>query len=116
MKEFVMIFRTDALPEVKFSPDELQSTMKVWENWMDTIIAQNILVSRGNRLGTEGLTIKPGKVIVNGPYAEIKEIIGGFIVIRAKSIAEAGEIAMGCPFVIGGGGTVELRNIIQIND
>lgn len=115
MKEFVLIFRSDYLPEVKFSPDEMQSMMKHWENWMGGIAAQNKLASSGNRLGSEGKSVKPGNVVTNGPYAEIKEIISGFIVIRAGSIDEAAEIAKGCPLVVGGGGHVEVRDVIPMN-
>ena len=115
MNEFVLIFRTDYLPEVKFSPDEMQSVMQQWQNWMGSIAAQNKLVNTGNRLGSNGATLKPGNVITNGPYAEIKEIITGYIVIRAESIDDAIEMAKGCPLVVGGGGQVEIRNIIPMN-
>ncbi|HVS91675.1 MAG TPA: hypothetical protein VHE59_06565 [Mucilaginibacter sp.] len=47
MKEFVLIFRLEELPEINFSPDEMNARMAVWEKWVDSIIAKNILVSRG---------------------------------------------------------------------
>ncbi len=115
MNEFVLIFRTDYLPEVKFSPDEMQSMMQHWQNWMGGIAAQNKLADSGNRLGSNGNTLQPGSVITNGPYAEIKEIITGYIIIRAESIDEAAEMAKGCPLVVGGGGQVEVRNIVPMN-
>jgi hypothetical protein len=115
MNEFVLIFRTDYLPEVKFSPDEMQSMMQHWQNWMGSIAAQDKLADSGNRLGSSGNTLQPGNVITNGPYAEIKEIITGYIIIRAESIDEAAEMAKGCPLVVGGRGQVEVRNIIPMN-
>ncbi|MDB5022962.1 MAG: transcription initiation protein [Mucilaginibacter sp.] len=114
MKEFLMIFRNNALPEAKYSPDEMQAIMKQWENWMGGIAAQNKLANSGSRLGTEGLTIKPGNVIINGPYAEIKEIVGGYIIVRAESLEEAAEIGKGCP-ILNVGGNVELRTQIPMN-
>lgn len=108
MKEFVIIIRLDELPEVKFSPSEVESKMKVFESWMNDVIAKNILVSTGNRLGAEGKVIKNG-VITNGPYVEVKEIIGGYIIIRANSIDEATEIARGIPH--DGNGSIEVRAI-----
>jgi hypothetical protein len=116
MNEFALIFRTDCLPEVRFSPDEMQSIMQHWQNWMGSIAAQNKLVSTGNRLGSNGATLKPGNVITNGPYAEIMEIITGYIIIRAGSIDEAAEMAKGCPLIVGGSGLVEVRNIIPMNN
>jgi hypothetical protein len=109
MKEFVMIIRLEDLPEVNFSPEEMQAGMKVWEKWVDGIIASNTLVSRGNRLGNDGRTIRNGKVITNGPYAEIREIIGGYLIIRANSLDEAAEIAKSAPIV--GNGSIEIRGI-----
>jgi len=111
MKEFVLIFRMDELPEVKLSPEELTSTMEVWENWMDKIIADNILVNRGNRLGSEAKTVKKRNVVINGPYTETREIVGGYIIIRAKNIDEAVEIVKGCPAIIDGRLSVEIRNV-----
>jgi len=111
MKDFVLIIKMHVLPEESFSPDESQSRMQKWESWMDTIIEKNILVSRGNRLGTEIKTVKAGNVVINGPFAETKEIIGGFIIIRASSIDEAVEIVKSCPAVIDGWANIEVRNV-----
>lgn len=57
MKEFVLLFRMDALPEVKFSEDEVIARMTKWEKWMDGLIEKNILASRGNRLESESATV-----------------------------------------------------------
>ncbi|MDB5135338.1 MAG: transcription initiation protein [Mucilaginibacter sp.] len=115
MNEFVLIFRNDFQPEVKFSPDEMQAIMQQWQNWMGGIAAQNKLASSGNRLGGDGKTVKPGNIVTNGPYAEIKEMISGFIIVTADSIEEASEIAKGCP-ILNVGGNVEVRNIIPMNN
>ena len=114
MKEFVFIVRLEELPEDKLSPAELEPMMRIWENWIDSIIAQNILVSRGNRLGRKGRTVKKSKVITNGPYAEIKEILTGVTIVKADTLAEATEIAKGCP-IFNIGGSVEVRGIIVMN-
>ena len=111
MKEFVMIIRLEALPEVNFSPEEEQSLMGAWEKWMDSVIGRNILVSRGNRLGADGRVLKNGVIVTNGPYVELKEMIGGYIIIRADSIDEAAEIAKGAPLV--GVGTIEIRGLFS---
>jgi hypothetical protein len=114
MKEFVMLIRLEELPEVKFSPDEMRAGMAVWEKWIDGIVAKNILASRGNRLAKDGRTIRNGKVITNGPFAEIKEIIGGYLIIRANSIDEAAEIAKEAPLV--GAGSIEIRSLYSEDD
>ncbi len=115
MKEFVMIFRNESFPKVELTPEGMMTVTKEWENWIGGIAAQNKLVSLGNRLGDNGCTLKAGNVITNGPYAEIKEIVGGFSIIRAGSLEEATEIAKGCP-VLKVGGSVEVRDIVPMNN
>jgi hypothetical protein len=114
MKEFVMVYRSEPMGEIKLTPEGNLAVSKEWENWMGGIAAQNKLVSPGMRLGNEGRTVKPGNVVTNGPYAEIKEIIGGLSIFRAGSIEEAAEMAKSCP-ILNVGGNVEVRDIIQVN-
>jgi len=114
MNEFLLIFRRDyATKETQPSPEHLQNMMKDWQNWMGSIAARNKLVSSGNRLADEGKVVKPGALVTNGPYVEIKEAIGGYILIRAESIDEAAEISKGCP-ILTIGGNVEVRTIIPM--
>ena len=49
------------------------------------------------------------------PYAEIKEIVGGYIILKSADWDEAMEIAKGCPVLVYPGATVEVRPIMQIN-
>ena len=112
MKEFLLVFRRDYTSnEEQLSPDQLQNMMKPWEDWMGSIAAQNKLVSSGNRLDNDGKVVKPGNVITNGPYVELKEAIGGYIIISASSLDEAVDVAKGCP-ILQGGGNVEVRELI----
>lgn len=111
MKEFVLIFRLEKVPEANFPREEMLAKMAVWEKWVDGIIASNTLVSRGNRLSKEGRTIRDRKITTKGPYVELGEIIGGYIIIRAGSIDEAAEIASRAPIV--GTGTIEVRGIYE---
>jgi hypothetical protein len=52
-------------------------------------------------------------LMTDGPYAEAKDLIGGYTVIAAKDFDEATEIARGCPF-LGVGGTVEIRSVLSV--
>ena len=114
MNEFVLIFRSDFQPEVKFSPDEMQAIMQQWQTWMGGMASQGKLASSGNRLGGDGKTVRPGNLITNGPYAEIKEMLTGYIIVNADTIDEAAEIAKGCPILLVGG-NVEVRDVIPMN-
>jgi hypothetical protein len=112
MKEFVLIFRLEEVPEVNFSQEEMQAGMAVWEKWMDKLITNGTLTGRGNRLAREGRFIRNKKVITKGPYVELSELIGGFIYIQAASIDEAAEIAAEAPIV--GKGTIEVRALYPV--
>jgi|SRR5450432_659623 hypothetical protein len=114
MNEFLLIFRREYKTAVaQPSPEELQNMMKAWQNWMGSIAARNKLANSGNRLSEEGKVVKPGSVVTNGPYVEMKEAIGGYIIIRADSMEEAAEISKGCP-ILGVGGNVEVRTIVPM--
>lgn len=116
MKEFVMIFRSEPRLEGQVSPQVMQEMMQAWQNWMGGMAAQGKLASSGNRLGTDGRSVKPGNVVTNGPYVEIKEMVGGFIIVRAESFDEAAEMAKGCPLIVASAGTVEIRDIVPMEN
>lgn len=112
MKEFILIFRREdpsGLTEQP-SPDQMQAMTKQWQDWIGSIAAQNKLAATGNRLDTDGRVIRANKV-TNGPYAELKEAIGGFIVVKTNDIDEAAEISKGCP-ILKVGGSVEVRPVM----
>ncbi len=113
MTEFMMIFRNEYNPSFKPSPEQMQASIKQWQDWIGGIAAQGKFVST-NRLGFEGKTLKPNNVIADGPYAEVKEIVGGYILVKASHIDEAMKLAEGCP-ILDIGGHVEVRNVMAMN-
>jgi hypothetical protein len=117
MKEFVLIFRTSSTPSVPPTKEQAEQMMSSWMNWMGSIAAQDKLASNGTRLGiAESKVVKPGNVVTNGPFTEIKEFINGFIIVKANSIDEAVEFAKECPMVTGGGGNVEVRPAVSADN
>jgi hypothetical protein len=113
MNEFLLIFRRDAGFDAQLTPAQMQEITKPWQDWMGGLAAQNKLANSGARLAVEGAVVKPGNVITNGPYVEVKEAVGGFIVIRADSLEEAGELSKNCP-ILATGGSVEVRQIVPM--
>jgi hypothetical protein len=114
MKEFLLIFRRDAVSsEAPMSPEQMQNMMKPWQDWMGGLAAQNKLVNPGNRLSSEGKVVKSGSVVTNGPYVELKEAVGGYVIVSAKSLDEAAELSKTCPILMIGG-SVEVRTIVPM--
>ncbi len=116
MKEFLLVFRRDFTnKDAQPSPEQMQSMMPDWQNWMGSIAAQNKLVSPGNRLSSEGRVVNVNAVVTNGPYVEIREAIGGYIIVKAASIDEAAEMSKDCP-ILKIGGNVEVRTVVSMDD
>lgn len=110
MNEFLLIFRKDNSKEAQPSPSELQASIKPWQEWLGKLDAEGALVSHGNRLRPEGAVIKAGKIVTDGPYPDIKESIGGFVIIKAIDLAAATEIGKDCPVLNAPwNGSVEVR-------
>jgi hypothetical protein len=114
MKEFLLVFRNAPSTGPRPSPEQLQNVTKPWQDWIGGIAAQGKLAERGNKLDFEGATVRPNNVLTDGPYAEIKEIMLGYTIVKAASLDEAIELAKGCP-VLNMGGNVEVRSVVQIN-
>jgi hypothetical protein len=62
----------------------------------------------GDALMQEGRVVSSKKGVTDGPFVELKEVIGGFSLIEAPDIDAAAELAKGCPG-LALGGTVEVR-------
>jgi hypothetical protein len=108
MNDFAIIIHRDLVSkEASPSPEQMQAAIKPFQDWIGSIAAQNKLVAPPKRWETNGRVIK-GNSVTNGPYAEIKESVGGIILIRAVDYDEAVEIAKGCP-ILDWGATVEVR-------
>jgi hypothetical protein len=110
MKDFLLVYRNAEDKENPPSPEQMQSSMKLWMDWIGGIAAQNKLTDRGNRLESSGKVLRPGNIITDGPYSEIKETLGGYSIVKASSLEEAAELAKGCP-ILTFGGNVEIREI-----
>jgi hypothetical protein len=110
MKDFLLVFRNDFASIPKGSPEEMQALTKKWMDWVGGIAAQNKLTDRGSSLAGGGKVVRPNNVITDGPYTEIKEVVGGYTIVKADSIEEAAELASDCP-IFSYGGNVEVREI-----
>ena len=115
MEEFVLIMRHEDGQKVA-SPEQIQAWMKQTMDWIGGIAAQNKFVS-GTGLPFDDarvvLTKNSKPIITNGPFGDIKETIGGFIIVKAESVDEAVEFAKGCPVLQGEGNSMEVRKIAK---
>ena len=109
---YLLIFR-DASPDVytKLSPDQRQRLMEQWNAWYDGLAAKG-QVQHGHPLEPGGRVVSGtrGERVVDGPFAEAKEAIGGYFLLTVESLEEATAIAQRCPS-LPLGMTVEVRPV-----
>ena len=88
----------------------MQAQIKLWQDWIGGIAAQDKFVGT-NALGIEGKVVGPNNVVTDGPYIEMKEMVGGYIIVKADDIDDAVRLSEGCP-VLSTGGKVEVRDVM----
>ena len=110
MSEFIYLYRGGKRPE---SPAEGEREMQKWIAWFKDMAAKGQVKSQGQPLEREVKLVSKGGVVTDGPFAEAKDIIGGYSVIEAKDLAQAAEIAKGCP-IFDNGGAVEVRPVMSM--
>ncbi|GAB2772196.1 hypothetical protein GCM10027275_13820 [Rhabdobacter roseus] len=112
MEEFMLIFRHED-GQKQASPEQMQLWMKQTMDWIGGIAAQN-KYSGGNGLPFDDARVLwSNQLVTNGPFGDIKETIGGYIIVKAESAEEAVELARGCPVLQGEGNSVEIRKIAR---
>lgn len=96
------------------SPEEMQKHMQKWVEWVEKLKADKTYVS-GEALTPGGKTVKGSKAVVtDGPFAESKEVVGGYFIVKAANIDEAIKIAKDCPD-LPYDGVVEVREVMKFD-
>jgi hypothetical protein len=93
------------------SSEQRRQALRAWNDWCDRLVAQGTLQS-GNPLFPEARIVSAarGQRGVDGPFAEAKELIGGYFLITAASLDEAVAVAGQSPN-LRYGMTVEVRAV-----
>lgn len=112
MDEYMLIFRHQDGTKVA-SPEQIQVWMKQTMDWINTIAAKNKFVGGNGLPFDDARVVGHNNVVTNGPFGEIKETIGGYVIVKADSVEEAVEFAKGSPVLQGEGNTVEVRRIAK---
>ena len=110
MEQYILIFRHPDGSKAA-SPEQMQVWMKQTMDWIGGIAAQNKFVQGNGLPFDEARVVGHRGIVTNGPFGDIKETIGGYVIVRAASIEEAVEFAKGSPVLQGEGNTVEVRRI-----
>ena len=112
MNEFVFLYRGG---ETARSPERAQQMMQNWMAWFKELADNGDVKERGHPLERAGKLVNgKRKTVTDGPFAEAKDVVGGYTLILAKDLNEAAELSKGCP-ILEVDGQVEVRPVMKLN-
>jgi len=95
------------------TPEDLQKTMDQVKAWFERLTESGTLKA-AQPLAREGAIVsgKTGRVVADGPFAESKEVIGGYVLVQVRSLDDAIAVAQSCP-TLRFGMEVEVRPVAE---
>src|SRR5262249_48652791 len=101
MSEFTLLFRGR---DRSVSPDQMQKTTQRWVAWFKELGEKGHIKDPGHPLEHTGKVVSgKQKTVHDGPFAEAKDVVGGYTIVEARDIAHAVELSKGCPILDVGG-------------
>lgn len=80
----------------------------VWGEWMERGTEAGWLLDPGDGLKPDGRVVHPDRSVTDGPFAESKELVGGYCMVEATDLGAALELALSMPPT---GGAIEVREL-----
>ena len=116
MSDFIYLYRVNGTEqrERMGTPEQAQKSMQLWMTWMRDLEAKGHLKAAGQPLEGGGKVVRKGQMVTDGPFVEAKDLVSGFSVITARDLAQAAELANGCPILQSNTGSVEIRPVMQM--
>jgi hypothetical protein len=112
MNDFVFLYRPPAGPAL--TPAQMAEVMPKWMAWMKSLDDRGHLKAAGHPLQRVGKIVRgKERTVTDGPFAETKDLINGYTLIRASDLSQAADLAKGCP-MLEGGGAVEVRQVTSM--
>jgi len=103
MTQYILLLHQAPNYNADLPREKMLEMTKRYMAWADALRQKGRMVG-GEKLAVGGvrhIRLKDGKPVVSdGPYAEAKEVLGGYFVIEAKDAKEAEAIALECPHLV----------------
>jgi len=110
MSEYVFLYRGASRPT---EAQDAQTIMQKWMAWFQELSQKGHIKDIGQPLEPTGKVVGRQRTVTDGPFAEAKDLIGGYTLVLAKDLAEAAEISKGCP-IFERDGFVEVRPVMKM--
>ena len=107
-KKFMCILRSESEACEKPSPSDMEAMYAKYQAWQ-TKFADNIL-DMGGALSGEGAVLRNDSV-KDGPFIEMKEVVGGYMLLAADSLDTAVKVIQASPMVANSATSLEIREI-----
>lgn len=108
MAKFMFLYRGGDDCAKEQSPEEMQQAMQAMGQWMERGMTAGWLLDVGDGLKPGGRLIHADNTVTDGPFAESKELVGGYCMVAAPDLEAAVELARAMPR---SGGVLEVREL-----
>ncbi len=112
LNNYMMIFRFEPNNEYQPTAEDLANQNQQWGAFIGNLAITEKLVGT-NQLGFSGKQLSADLSVADGINISEGKTLGGNMIVRAKTIDEAVEMAKGCP-ILSMGGTVEVRDVVPM--
>ena len=94
------------------SPEEIQKIISRSNAWFDRLMQRGKAIA-GQPLAHEGKLVsgKKGRIVIDGPFAESKEAVAGYVLLQVENLDEAVRFATEWPFLEVDGVSIEVRPV-----
>ena len=117
MRFMVMVKATKDSEAGKMPSEELLAAMAKFNEEM--VKAGVMLDGNGLQPSSKGVRVRfsgDKRTVIDGPFAETKELIAGYWILQCKSLAEAIEWIRRCPNPHKEDGEIKIRQIFELED
>jgi hypothetical protein len=113
MSEFVYLYRSGV--RQSRSPEQAQQEMQRWMTWLKDLAEKGHVKDPGHPLERSGkLVTGKSRTVTDGPFAEAKDVVGGYTLVQATDLSQATALAAGCPIFDLADGIVEVRPVMKM--
>ena len=110
MARFMFLRRGSCEDRPEMTPDKMEAMMKAWMDWVKDGTDAGWLIDPGSPLSGGSAVVNGDLSVIDGPFAEAKELVGGYSIVEAPDLAAACELAKQT-MEIAGGGQIEVREL-----
>ena len=113
MPRFMFLQRGGCDNRPEMTPDKMEAQMKACMEWMKRGQEAGWLLDLGAPLSGGAAVVQSDLTVIDGPFAESKELVGGYTIVEAPDLAAACELAKKT-IEMTGAGKIEVRECANV--